>query len=104
MHRCSPSKSAIAISISRSEEEEGALDKSLTAMVAAMHKGQKFEETPFANGGGLIYDVDDMTLTDCDMTQVHVLYRSKSEPPQRATVRQLHCRILQRRNDLCRGM
>lgn len=57
------------------------MDKSLMAMVAAMNKGQKFEEAPFANGGGLIYDVDEMTLTDCDMTQVSVLFSSKTESP-----------------------
>lgn len=81
MHLCSLSKSGEMGRVSCSEEEEGVLDKSLTAMVAAMDKGQKFEETPFANGGGLIYDVDDMTLTDCDMTQVHVFYRSQLESP-----------------------
>lgn len=81
MHRCSLSKSGGRWVVSCSEEEEGVLDKSLMAMVAAMNKGQKFEEAPFANGGGLIYDVDEMTLTDCDMTQVSVLFSSKTESP-----------------------
>ena len=50
-------------------------DKSLMAIATELVPNQKFEEQIFVDGGGLVYDVDEMTLTGTEMSTVGSLHK-----------------------------
>ena len=61
--------------MSRDSEEDVLVDrtkadKALTAIAADLLPNQKFEEHIFVNGGGLVYDVDEMTLSGTELSNV----------------------------------
>ena len=45
-------------------------DRSLTAIATDLLPNQKFEEHLFVDGGGLVYDVDEMTLSGTEISTV----------------------------------
>ena len=51
-------------------DERAKVDKSLLAMITDLKPNQRFEDSGFIHGGGLVYDVDSVSLTDCVMTEV----------------------------------
>ena len=50
--------------------EKAKVDKSLLVMITDLTPGQRFEDSGFIHGGGLVYDIDSVSLTDCKMTEV----------------------------------
>ena len=45
-------------------------DRALTTIATDLLPNQKFEERIFVDGGGLVYDVDEMTLSGTEMSSV----------------------------------
>lgn len=65
----------MTMSVSDEEDvfyERTKVDKSLLAMITDLKPGQRFEESGFVHGGGLVYDVDSVSLTECVMTEVMI--------------------------------
>ena len=61
--------------MSRDSEEDVLVDRTkadraLTAIATDLLPSQKFEEHIFVDGGGLVYDVDEMTLSGTEMSTV----------------------------------